>query len=374
MLSGCNNGKTVDSVTSQSASDACTSTALSNRYVVQWEDGSYSIEQGSSLADFKKTFVEKKLALIKHVDQDHRIQLKIQNTNDVQTLSEGPMNWGPEKIEAPAVWSQGYRGENVLVGVIDGMVDATHAQLAANISSVQQFNSEKNDPVKNKHGSHVAGIIAADADPTHGPITGVAPRAKIVGGQFIANDGGGSLGDAIVAMNSVAARGAKIINMSWGGAPCVQNLKSAVDQLSARGIILVTAAGNDYLNSDYSPSYPAAFNALNQINVAATAIDDFMSNFSNHGYRTVNIAAPGVGIFSTIPGNQIESLDGTSMAAPMISGVAALLLSARPLATAQQIKYAILNSVDIGSGVIQVSSHGRVNARRALLELQRILP
>ncbi len=372
LFSGCSNSKTAESVTSQNTSEACTSAVMANRYVVQWEDGTYTVEYGKSDADFKKNFIEKKLALIKHVDNDHRIQLKIQNTNDVTALAGGGLNWGPDKVEAPSVWSQGFHGENVLVGVVDGMVDATHQQLSANISSVQQFNSEKNDPSRNKHGSHVSGIIAAD--PTSGPVAGIAPKAKIVGGQFIANDGGGSLGDAIIAMNSVASRGAKIINMSWGGAPCVQNLKSALEQLSNKGILLVTAAGNEGTNSDYSPSYPAAFNLLNQLNVAATTVDDFMIYFSNRGFRTVNVAAPGVGIFSTIPGNQTESMDGTSMAAPMVSGVAALLLSARPTATAGQIKTAILNSVDIGTNTLQVSSHGRINARRALLELERVLP
>lgn len=372
-ISGCNNNKTADSVTSQNNSDACLAAALSNRYVVQWEDGTYTVEYGKSDVDFKNNFTEKKLALIKHVDRDHRIQLKIQNTTEVTSQSAGAINWGPEKMEAPALWSQGFHGENVLVGVVDGMVDATHSQLAPNISSIQQFNSETNDPAKNKHGSHVSGIIAAD--PSQGPISGVAPKAKIVGGQFIGNDGGGSLGDAIIAMNSVASRGAKIINMSWGGAPCVENLKSAMEQLSNKDIILVTASGNEGINSDYSPSYPAAFGVFNQLNIAATTFDDFMIYFSNRGFRTVNVGAPGVGIYSTVPGNKIETMDGTSMAAPMVSGVAALLLSAKPLATAQQIKNAILRSVDVtAGGTLQVSSRGRINARKALAELQAMLP
>jgi subtilisin family serine protease len=370
LLSGCNTGKTSESVLSENNSLACTSAAISNRYVVQWEDGTYSVEHAKSAEDFKVSFIQKKLAMIKHIDRDHRIQLKIQNTNSTTALAAGGINWGPAQVEASSVWSQGFHGENVLVGVVDGMVDVSNAQLSPNISSVQQFNIETNDPIKNKHGSHVSGIIAAD--PNQGPVSGIAPKAKIVGGQFIANDGGGSLGDAIIAMNSVANRGAKIINMSWGGAPCVQNLKFAVEQLSARGIILVTAAGNEGTNSDFSPSYPAAFGAVNQINVAATTVDDFMIYFSNRGYRTVNIAAPGVGIFSTIPGNRVESMDGTSMAAPLVSGVAALLLSARPSATAQQIKSAILNSVDNLN--LQVTSRGRINARKALDELKRILP
>ncbi len=161
--------------------------------------------------------------------------------------------------------------------------------------------------------------------------------------------------------------------MSWGGAPCVENLKSAMEQLSSKNILLVTAAGNEGTNLDYSPSYPAAFGVLNQINVAATTVDDMMIYFSNRGFRTVNIGAPGVGIYSTVPGNKIEAMDGTSMASPLVAGVAALLFSAEPTASAQQVKLAILNSVDTPMGGLQVSSRGRINARKALDQLRLIL-
>ena len=146
-----------------------------------------------------------------------------------------------------------------------------------------------------------------------------------------------------------------------------------MEQLSAQNILLVTAAGNEGINLDYSPSYPAAFGVLNQINVAATTVDDMMIYFSNRGFRTVNIAAPGVGIYSTVPTNKIEAMDGTSMAAPLVSGVAALLFSAEPTASAQQVKLAILNSVDTPMAGLQVSSRGRINARKALDQLRLIL-
>lgn len=370
-LSGCNNGKTSESVMSEQNAQACTSATVKNQYVVGWEDGTYSIENATSDDDFRKNFVNKKLALIRHVDRDYKIQLQVNQNSEVTVQAAGGLNWGPTKVEASSVWSQGFQGQNIKVGVVDGMVDATHSQLAPNVVSVTQFNNEANDPVRNKHGSHVSGIIAAD--PNMGPVTGVAPKAKIIGGQFIDNAGGGSLGEAILAMNHVANQGAKIINMSWGGAPCVQNLKSAMEQLSAQNILLVTAAGNEGINLDYSPSYPAAFGVLNQINVAATTVDDMMIYFSNRGFRTVNIAAPGVGIYSTVPTNKIEAMDGTSMAAPLVSGVAALLFSAEPTASAQQVKLAILNSVDTPMAGLQVSSRGRINARKALDQLRLIL-
>ena len=107
-----------------------------------------------------------------------------------------------------------------------------------------QINSEINDPAKNRHGSHVSGTIAAD--PTQGPVEGVAPKAKIVPAQFIANNGGGSIGDAIAGMNYVVRRGAKIVNLSWGAGPCeeIPTLKAALQQVSDQGVLIVTAAGN----------------------------------------------------------------------------------------------------------------------------------
>jgi subtilisin family serine protease len=375
ILSSCDNSKTPESVfPAQVSSVACASSTIANRYIIQWEDGSYSVHHSDKNQDdeqFRNTYVKNNLSFIKHIDRDVKIRIK-QETLTPQTAFQknSAVSWGPEKIEAAALWNQGLRGQNILVGVVDGMVDSSQVQLAGNVISNQQFNQEQNDPSHNRHGTHVTGIIAAD--PTKGPIAGVAPAAKILVGQFIGNDGGGSLGDAIMAMNAVADKGAKVINMSWGGAPCVQNLRSALEDLSNRGILIVTASGNEGMNSDYSPTYPAAFGLLNQINVAASTIDDFLIYFSNRGYKTVNIVAPGVNIFSTVPGNQVETMDGTSMAAPMVTGAAALLWSYNPNATSQQIKSALLQSVDTPRD-FTVSSHGRLNVRKAFDTLKSML-
>lgn len=372
ILTGCNNGKTTESVFSETAQSYCEANTLKNRYVVQWEDGTITVEKTDAhVSDdyFRETFVKNNLALIKHVDRDFQIKLRTTTSSDVQATATN-LSWGPERMEADKVWSQGYTGQGVKVGVVDGMVDASHVQLSGNVISAEQFNNEVNNPNLNVHGTHVAGIIAAD--PNLGPVGGVAPSAKILSGQFISNAGGGSLGEAILAMNSVANKGAKIINMSWGGAGCVTSLKDAVQSLSNRGILIVTAAGNDGTNSDYSPDYPAAFRLANQINVAATTIDDRFISFSNRGIHTVNVAAPGVSIYSTIPGNRIDDMDGTSMAAPMVSGAAALLWSAVPAATAQQIKQAIYSSVDMYPEY-QVSTRGRVNVKKALDALRAML-
>jgi subtilisin family serine protease len=401
ILSSCAPAKTSSSVfpDNKGTSMNCSKQASENRFIVQWEDGRFTVESEQSADSFRKGFVEKNLAQIKHVDRDVRIQAD--TDTPVQTHASDGLNWGPNLIQASALWKQGIDGSGIVVGVIDGMVDVTHQQLRSNIyinkgeipqngidddgngyiddSMGIQVNKEPNDPSKNRHGSHVSGIIAADS--AFGPVQGVAPKAKILPAQFIANDGGGSIGDAIIGMKYAASRGAKILNLSWGGDPCVEipNLKDVIQQMSDQGIIIVSASGNGDqfgvgINVDVFPTYPSAYNILNQINVAATTFDDYMIGFSNYGSRTVHVGAPGVSIYSTTPGNKVESMSGTSMAAPMTSGAAALIWSGVPQATANQVKQALIKSVDIvPNRQIEVLSRGRINVLKAYTELKKIV-
>ncbi len=399
LMTSCDQKKTIESVSI--TAKECLGEASQSRYVVEWEDGTFSVEHGQNIDEFRATFIKENLPFIKHVDPDHIIHLKTENQiPDVQSMSgSAPVNWGPSIIQAADLWNQNILGENVIVGVVDGMVDVTHAQLRPNIlvntheipdNGIDddnngviddylgaQFNHEVNDPNTNTHGSHVSGIIGADF--TQGPIQGVAPKVKILPAQFIGNDGAGNIGDAIMAMNYAASRGAKILNLSWGGAPCLPSLASAMENLSAKGLLIVTAAGNgdsygNGINVDERPDYPSGFGLLNQINVAASTVDNFMIHFSNFGMRKVQVAAPGVDIASTVPGNRIERMSGTSMAAPLTAGAAALLWSAYPNATTQQIKLALLRGVDIQEGhLFQVSTRGRINVKKSLAELKKLL-
>ncbi len=401
ILVGCSQSKTTSSVfeDTQSKATACSQQTSANRFIVQWEDGHFSVEKDSSAESFRNGFVTENLSLIKHVDRDVKIEMQPVQSDAISNEASGGLNWGPELIEAQALWNQNIHGQGIIVGVIDGMVDVTHDQLRSNIlvntgeipnNGIDddgngfiddymgvQINSQLNDPSKNIHGSHVAGIIAAD--PSAGPVEGVAYKAKIIPAQFIANDGSGDIGDAIIGMNYAVSRGAKIINLSWGGGPCTEipSLKSALKQISDQGVLIVTAAGNGDnhgvgLNVDVIPTYPSAYNFLNQLNVAATTFDDYLISFSNYGVRTVHVGAPGVNIFSTVPGNKVESMSGTSMAAPMTSGAAALIWSALPKATASQVKQALIKSVDIVPGrQIEVLSRGRINVSKAYNELKR---
>jgi subtilisin family serine protease len=231
------------------------------------------------------------------------------------------------------------------------------------------------DDPKVVHGSHVAGIILAD--PEKGPLSGVAPKSKLLQASFLDSENG-SLGAAIQAIAYSAENGARIINASWGGRDCSATLKETIADVGAKGVLFVTASGNEGIDYDLYPaySYPAVFNLFSMISVAASDSLDRLAAFSNKSFYLVHLAAPGSGIRSTVPliseSSGYEILSGTSMAAPFVSGAAALLWSARPNATVTQIRQALLNSVDNRN--YKVSTQGRLNVEKALTEIRRIAP
>ncbi len=395
LLSSCGK-KTTANVFSDSgniAASACSGQAIENKFIVQWEDGRFTVESARTAAEFKENFIQPNLEKIKTVEYDRVMQFN----QPAKILSSGAADdWGQKMSHADSAWNQGFFGQGIKVAIVDSFVDINHPQIAPRIAINQgeipgngidddgngyiddyygaSFVSSPSASVNpSAHGTHVAGIIAADS--SKGPVFGMAPQAEIIPAQFISNDGGGSLGDAIMALQYAAVRGAKIINASWGGAPCVSSLKNQFEELEKKGILVIVAAGNDGQDIDYTPEYPAAFNLSNQITVAASSVSDFMTSWSNSGFKLVQVAAPGESILSTTPNNGTAYMDGTSMAAPFVSGAAALLWSAKPKATATQIRQAILHSVDIFPGhEFKVSTHGRINVQKALIYLQQIVP
>jgi|GEM_PF-1277894 len=260
-------------------------------------------------------------------------------------------------INAPYAWDRTTGSSDVVVAVIDTGVDYRHQDLAPNIwtnsneipangidddrngyvDDVHGMNaySHNGDPMDdNGHGTHVSGTIGAVGNNGTG-VAGINWGVRIMALKFLNARGSGSVAGAIEAINYMVAmkqRGVnvRISNNSWGGGGYSQALYEAIARANAAGIIFVAAAGNDSNDNDISPAYPASYELPNVVSVAALDENRNLAWFSNYGALAVDIAAPGVAIESTIPGNTYASYSGTSMATPHVSGSLALLLAAEP--------------------------------------------
>ena len=269
-----------------------------------------------------------------------------------------------DSIQAAAAWNVTTGSKNVIVATLDSGVDYTDTDLAANIwtnpdvnptTGVDSSNDGYTDDihgwnfVSNNnnvmddfwHGTHVAGIIGAVGDNGVG-VTGVNWNVQIMALKMLDSSGNGTTANAVLALNYAVEHGAKIVNISWNGGAYSQAFHDAIQNAGNLGVLVVCAAGNENANDDAITNYPPSYNLPNMIVVAATDDNDNMATFSSYGANTVDIAAPGVNILSTVPGNQYEFADGTSMATPMVSGGAALLLAADPTLTVAQLKARIL--------------------------------
>lgn len=299
--------------------------------------------------------------------------------------------WGLSQINASSAWNITTGSHNVIIAVIDSGIDLTHADLKANIwinpreiagngidddhngyiDDVYGWNFIKNNSNvtdDDGHGTHVAGIIAGEGSNSKG-ITGIMWGATIMPLKFLDSKGNGYVDDAVSAIRYATKMGASIISCSWGGSEYSQALKDVIDTSFA---LVVCAAGNEDrgTNDDVSPVYPACFTSKNIISVAATDKNDELASFSDYGLNSVDVAAPGTSIFSTLPGSHYGYMQGTSMAVPYVTGLAGLIKSLRPDLTALQIKYTILNNVDhISSLAGKVLTGGRINAFKALTNI-----
>ena len=301
--------------------------------------------------------------------------------------------YGMERISAPQGWADtsGDRNSAPLVAIIDSGTDYTHPDLAANIwnnpnevangldddgngiiDDLHGFNAAGNngDPMDSgSHGSHVAGTVGAVGNNGQG-VTGVAWEAQLMPLKFI-EGGFGSTANAIAALSYAQAQGARITQNSWGGSVANQAL---VDALKANPALHICAAGNDGNNSDVKPLYPAAYPLDNILAVAATDQKDFLAYFSNFGPASVDMAAPGVATYSTVPGGEYGLKSGTSMATPHVSGAASLVLTKYPNLSNQELKDRLMFSTDrIEHLEGKIVSGGRLNLARAL-ENDRVAP
>ena len=292
-------------------------------------------------------------------------------------------------IDAVGAWDQVTGSSQVIVAIIDSGVDWHHPDLAANIFTnpgeipANEIDDDGNgyiddvhgfdfynydgDPMdENGHGTHVAGIIGAVGNNGLG-ITGVAWRVQILPAKFLGADGSGATSSAIAAIEYAVDMGAVVLNNSWGGGPPSEALRAAILAANDAGALFVAAAGNDGANNDEYPHYPSSFHVPNMISVASSGRTDARSEFSNYGPVSVDLAAPGSLILSTLPDGQTAVESGTSMAAPHVSGALALLKSRYPTMPAATMKAVILSSTDrIPALEGLIATGGRLNVLRML--------
>ena len=238
--------------------------------------------------------------------------------------------WNLDMIGAPEVWAAnnngpGATGKGVTIAVVDTGIDYNHSEFKGRIGAGYDFiDGDSIAEDANGHGTHIAGTIAAAKD-SRG-ITGVAHNATVMPIRVLDENGTGSLSNLIRGIRWATDNGADVINLSLGGTSYSQDMADAIRHASERGTVVVMAAGN---SGGASPDYPAAHAIEHGIAVGAVQRDGRLANFSNRaGSRPLDyVTAPGVGIKSTLPGNRSGYFSGTSMAAPHVAGVAALLKS-----------------------------------------------
>lgn len=221
------------------------------------------------------------------------------------------------------------------------------------------FRDNKGDPYDDHgHGTHVAGIIGAVLNDSNALVKGVCGRTSIAGLKFMGGNGNGSTSDAIKALNYAVQMRIPLSCNSWGGPTWSEALIAALEAADSVGHLFVAAAGNQGRNTDEIPHYPASYRVPNVISVAASTSTDELASFSNRGPLTVDLAAPGVKILSTFPPDRFKELSGTSMATPVVAGVAALLMSF-PYQNISQVKRAIVNGVDRPPAVEGMDEHSK---------------
>mmetsp|Transcript_52092 Transcript_52092/g.131658 ORF Transcript_52092/g.131658 Transcript_52092/m.131658 type:complete len:1219 (+) Transcript_52092:57-3713(+) len=295
-------------------------------------------------------------------------------------------------IDAPEAWQvwTGEIGKGITVAVIDTGIDYNHEDLSEQmwvnpmeipgngvdddgngyIDDVHgaDFANEDGDPMDDQmHGTHCAGTIAGIGNNAVG-VSGVAWRGvRLMALKFLTSTGSGRTSDAIRAIDYAVAHGARIASNSWGGGGSSSALRTAIERAEGAGMLFTAAAGNEASNNDEVPSFPANYDISNVISVASTTYLGEMSSFSCYGNSTVHVAAPGSGIYSTVPNNGYETLSGTSMATPHVSGLAALVWMYRPQLSMHQVRDIIIGSVRTLPALDgKVITGGLINAKDAL--------
>ncbi len=408
MLSACAEKKTANTVFEKS-SEECQADVVPGEYIVNHVNGEIEVVTANSDDEFKAGYVTENLNSIHFAEPQYHVRPSY-NPRSIIRFDDSNLidNWGAARVEVDKVWAQGIRGEGVIVAVVDSGMDIHHTQLSTQLfkntgevgtdadGKDKSTNGKDDDgngyvddvsgydflgkrPLRGdymSHGTHVSGIVAAHHRDTvagkSGYVQGIAPNATLLPLAFL-DSSGGTMSDGVLAIRYAVAQGARVINASWGGSLCSRSLRDVIGGLETVGVTFVSAAGNDALNVDRFKEYPASFNLAAQITVGAVGPNhDLLAEFSNFGVNSVHIFAPGQEIYSTVPGNSVAPLSGTSMATPFVAGSLALLLSAHPEATTAELRRALYASATKDANYLNASK-GRLNMASALATLEQII-
>ncbi len=322
-------------------------------------------------------------------------------------MNDPAMNeaWGIKKSQANRAWEITQGNSDIVVAVIDTGIDVNHEDLKANlwnnpgelgfdnngkdkrrngidddgdgyIDNVHGWNfvSNNHDLSDNHgHGSHIAGIIGAEAGNGKG-IAGISPKVSLMVLKYYdpkvpKTD---NLKNTIAAIKFAVAKKVNIINYSGGGTDFSKEEYDAIVAAKEAGILVVAAAGNERSNSDEFKYYPADYGLPNIISVTAIDPKTEVLASSNYGVQTVDLAAPGQNILSTLPGNGYGFMTGTSQATAFVSGAAVLVMSKRPSFDYQDVKKYVLSTGDQKQSLTAKTKTSRqLNLYRAVTMLDK---
>ena len=294
-------------------------------------------------------------------------------------------------INAVAAWGVTTGSAAVVVGVIDTGIRYTHQDLAAQmwsnpgeipgdgidndnngyVDDIHGINAitGTGDPMDDhNHGTHCAGTIGASANDA-GPIVGVAWNVRLMGLKFLNSGGSGDTSHAIKCIEYALSKGVRILSNSWGGGGPSQALEDAIKAARDQGCLFLAAAGNAGADADRTDFYPACYKLDNIVSIGALDRRDNLAAFTNTGLSTVDLAAPGVDVYSSIASDDraYASFSGTSMATPHVAGVAALVLAQYPGISMAALRQRLIASTrEVAAWRGYSWSGGAVDAYRAL--------
>ena len=351
------------------------------------------LSPGESVADALERY--RASGLVEFAEPDYKLQALV-TPNDPQFING--TQWALRNsssgrdIHAVEAWDTSSSASNIIVAVIDTGIRYTHQDLAANmwvnpgeipgngldddrngiaddIHGINTINRTGDPMDDGDHGTHVAGIIGAVGNNGKG-ISGVAWNVKLMACKFLDSNGDGDTSDLIEAIDYARRMGAHVINASFGGPDYSSSLYTALQNARNAGIVVAAAAGNEMLDIDAYPMYPASYPLDNIVSVAGTSRSDNLDlGYSNWGANNVDLCAPGSSIYSTwgTSDSSYMWMSGTSMAAPHVAGAVALMRARFSNMSHEQIIAQLLNSVDVLPGLAdKCRTSGRLNLAKAL--------